>query len=72
MVDPEEARELIATMSPEWGVRWDDDTSGEDPYDWGFATRDAAKSWEKSNRHYGPERGRIVCRYVTEPWVDDE
>ena len=57
---------MIAGMHEEWGVRWDGDPSY-GPYDWGFPTRAAAEQWEKKNRHYGPERGRVVRRYTTEP-----
>ena len=54
---------MIAGMREEWGVKWNDDPNS--PPDWGFPTRAAAEAWEKKNRHYGPERGRIVRRYVT-------
>ena len=54
---------MIAGMREEWGVKWDDDPNG--PPDWGFPTRTAAENWEKESRHYGPERGRIVRRYIT-------
>ena len=57
---------MIAGMREEWGVSWDDDPSG-NSRDWGFHTRAAAERWEKANRHYGPGRGHVVRRYVTEP-----
>ena len=56
---------MIAGMREEWGVKWDDDPNG--PPDWGFPTRAAAEKWEKESRHYGPGRGHIIRRYVTEP-----
>ena len=57
---------MIAGMREEWGVSWDDDPSG-NSRDWGFPTRAAAERWEKANRHYGPGRGHVVRRYVTNP-----
>lgn len=57
---------MIAGMREEWGVSWDDDPSG-NSRDWGFPTRAAAERWEKANRRYGPGRGHVVRRYVTEP-----
>ena len=55
---------MVAGMREEWGVKWDDDPNG--PPDWGFPTRAAAEKWEKESRHYGPGRGHIIRRYVTE------
>ena len=55
---------MIAGMREEWGVSWDDDPSG-NSRDWGFPSRAAAERWEKANRRYGPGRGHIVRRYVT-------
>lgn len=59
---PEEARQILAGMSEEWGVAVTYPGLSE-VVEWGFCTRDGAESeGESLDTEY-----RIVRRYVTKP-----